>query len=306
MSPTPPKSRSTDYRVDPFDLHLLLAVLERGSITAGADWVSLSLAAASARLRALEARVGMPLLLRSKAGVQATDAGLALARQARRVLAELDGLHLEMAAFGAGLRGTLRVLGNTAALAEALPPRLGLFLREHPELDVDLQELPSDAVLEALRRDAADLGLVADHVDTRGLVCRRWRADPLVALLPRGWPLARRHQLGFAELLDQPFVGLGRDSGLSRFLLAQAARGGRVPRHRVRLGSLEALVQMVAAGVGVAVVPQSAAQRLASQALHARPLSDAWARQRWLLLCTTAASDARPATQALVQALLAT
>ncbi|TXI23768.1 MAG: LysR family transcriptional regulator, partial [Roseateles sp.] len=109
-----------------------------------------------------------------------------------------------------------------------------------------------------------------------------------------------------AELLDQPFVGLGRDSGLSRFLLAQAARGGRVPRHRVRLGSLEALVQMVAAGVGVAVVPQSAAQRLASQALRTRPLSDAWARQRWLLLCTTAASDARPATRALVQALLAT
>jgi DNA-binding transcriptional LysR family regulator len=96
----------------------------------------------------------------------------------------LDTLHVEMAGFGRGLRVSVRLLCNTAALAEALPPRLGRFPVEHPDIDVDLQELPSDAVLDALRRGVADLGIVADHVDSSGLVAQPWLADDLVAWLP--------------------------------------------------------------------------------------------------------------------------
>lgn len=247
--------------------------------------------------------MGTPLLLRSKAGATPTDAGRALARQARRVLVELESLHLEMASFGGGLRGTLRLLGNTAALSEALPVRLGPFLMAHPDLDVDVQELPSDAVLDGLHRGTAELGVVADHVDTRGLVARPWLSDPLVAVLPRAWTVGRLRSIAFAELLERPWVGLARDSGLGRFLAAQAARSGRVPRHRVRLGGFEAVAQVVTAGVGLAVMPSSAARRLAVQGLRCLPLSDPWARHRQLLLCTTAASEEQPGVQALVAAL---
>jgi molybdate transport repressor ModE-like protein len=307
-APLPPaaRPRATAYRIAPFDLQLLLSVLELGSITAAAQAVSLSLAAASARLQALEHAVGLPLLRRAKAGTTATEAGQALARQARRVLGELEALHVEMAGIGRGLRGTLRVLCNSSAMSEALPPRLGPFLRRYPDLDLDVQELPSDAVLDALRRGSADLGIVADYVDTSGLVVQPWLDDPLVALLPRGWLGGRqRRTLHFAELLDRPLVGLPRDRGLSRFLARQAGQAGRAPQHRVRLASFDALAPVVAAGVGAAVVPERATQRWQGQGgLVVRPLADAWARRR-LLLCTSAESAGHAGLQALVAALLA-
>ena len=272
----PTARRALDYRVDPFDLRLFTAVLEHGTITAAAQAASLSLAAASGRLKALENVVGTRLLDRSKAGAAPTDAGRALARHAHRVLAELESLHVEMAGFGRGLRGTLRLLCNTAAMSEALPPRLGRFLAQHPDIDIELQELSSDAVLEALRRGVADVGIVADYVDASGLETQPWIDDQLVAMLPHRRPGNRARALRFAELLDQPFVGLPVDSGLSRFLIRQASRSGRVPHHRVRVSSFDAVARIVEAGVGVAVMPLSAANRWRSAKLRIVPLSDAW------------------------------
>jgi molybdate transport repressor ModE-like protein len=278
--------RTVDYRVDPFDLHLFSAVLEHGTITAAAQASSLSLAAASARLKALEAVVGTPLLGRSKAGASPTDAGKALARHARRVLAELEALHVEMAGFGRGLRGTVRLLSITAALAEPLPPRLGRFLVQHPDIDLDVQELPSDAIMDGLHRGLGDVGVVSDYVDTRGLMAWPWADDQLVALLPRGWLGRAPGAVRFAELLEKPFVGLPADAGLSRYLAVQASRCGRVPHHRVRLGQFAAIARLVADGVGAAVMPLSAAQRWRVAPAVVVPLADAWSRRR-LLLCAT-------------------
>jgi molybdate transport repressor ModE-like protein len=299
-----PPRRALDYRVDPFDLQLFTAVAEHGTITAGAREMSLSLAAASERLKALEHRVGAKLLDRSKSGAAVTDAGRELARQAHRVLAELDSLHIEMAAFGRGLRGTVRLLCNTAAIAEALPPRLGRFLAEHPDIDVELQELSSDAVLQALWRGVADVGIVADYVDTGGLDVQRWIDDELVALLPARRKAQRVARVRFAHLLDRPFVGLSADSGLSRFLLQQAARSGRLPHHRVRVTSFDAVARIVGAGVGVAVMPRSAATRWRSASVQIAALKDAWAR-RTLLICCTGKARTLPGVRSLITTLMA-
>ncbi|HIV70112.1 MAG TPA: LysR family transcriptional regulator [Candidatus Aquabacterium excrementipullorum] len=300
--------KALTYRVNPFDLRLFTAVLEHGTITAAAQAAHLSLAAASARLKALEDAVGVRLLERAKAGASPTDAGRALARHAHRVLAELESLHLEMAAFGRGLRGTVRVLGNTAAVTEALPPLLGAFLIRHPDVDLQLQDLPSDAVLEGLRRGSADLGIVADYVDTGGLHTSPWISDQLVALLPRRGGMriphgGRTRAMAFGDLLTHDFIGLGADSGLSRFLHRQASLGGRVPHHRVRVSSLDAVARIVADGVGVAVVPLSAARRWREAAVRIVPLADAWSRRR-LLLCTTQPQPVSSGCQALVEFLL--
>lgn len=310
LPPVLPRPRRTlDYRVDPFDLQLFATVVAQGSITAAAQALHLSLAAASTRIKALEHRVGAQLLQRAKAGTAPTDAGRALARQAHRVLAELDALHLAMAAYGQGLRGTLRLLCNTSAMAEALPPRLGRFLAAHPELDLALEERPSDAVLDGLRRGVAEVGIVADHVDTTGLVVQPWVDDELVALLPagpaRGRPPARPQPLSFVQLLDRPFVGLPASSGLSRFLAHQAARSGRVPQHRVRVSSFDAVARLVAAGVGVAVMPRLAARCWQAAPLCIVPLQESWAR-RQLLICSTAQAQGLPGVQALIQALVQT
>ena len=295
--------RTVDYRIDPFDLHLFAAVLQHGTITAAAAAVNLSLAAASARLKGLEDATGSRLLERSKAGATPTDAGRALARHANRVLAELESLHADMAGFGHGLRGTLRLLCNTAAMSEALPSRIGSFLSATPDLDIDVQELPSEAVVDALRRGTADLGIVADHVDTSGLLVKPWVEDRLVALVPGRYAVGRRRSVAYGELLDGPLVGLPRDSGLSRFLAAQASRSGRVPRHRARLGGFDAVARLVAAGAGAAVMSESAANRYREVGIKVIPLSDPWARRR-LLICITSQGAELNTVRALVNALL--
>lgn len=304
----PSVRRALDDRVQAFDLRLFLAVLQRGSITAGAQAMSLSLAATSTRLKALEHQVGATLFERSKAGAAATPAGRGLERHAHRVLAELDALHIEMAAFGRGMKGSIRLLCNTAAMTETLPERIAGFLVAHPEIDVELQELSSVDVLDALHRGVADVGIVADHVDPAGLLTQPWIDDELVALLPASTTGLRgaRHPQGLrlTQLLRHPFVGLPADAGLSRLLLQQAARSGQIPRHRVRVSTFDAVVRLVGAGVGVAVVPRNAAIARPAADVRVVALQEPWA-QRTLLICRTAAADTLPGVRSLIEALLA-
>lgn len=302
-----PAAKALTYRVHPFDLRLFTAVLEHGTITAAAHAAHLSLAATSARLKALEDAVGATLLVRAKAGAKPTDAGRALARHAHRVLGNLEALHLEMASFGHGLRGTVRVMGNTAAVAEELPPLLGSFLKAHPDVDLHLQDLSSDAVLDGLHRGSADLGIVADYVDTTGLHTRPWGTDQLVALLPHRGGGHGSHRamraMSFSALLGKDFIGLDFDSGLSRFLHRQASLCGRVPHHRVRVGTLDAVTRLVADGGGVAVVPLSTARRWGDAPIRIVPLAESWSRRR-LLLCTSGDRPASSGCRALIDFLL--
>ncbi|NUZ08879.1 LysR family transcriptional regulator [Piscinibacter koreensis] len=294
--------RAAAYRVLPFDLRLFAAVVEHGSITGAASVMSLSLAAASARLKALEASVAVRLLDRSKAGAAPTPAGRAFARHAERVLAELESLHSAMARFGRGLRGTIRLLCNTAAMADPLPPRLGRFLVDHPDFDVALQEASSDAVLDALRSGRAELGIVADYVDPEGLVSIPWLPDRLVAVVPAKHAVAHRRTVSYTELLAHPMVGLSPESGLSRFLTREAQRGGRTAQHRVRVSGFDAAAQLVAASVGVGVMPERAAERSSGQAVRVVPLSDPWA-ERQLLICLNEEARRFPGVQALIESL---
>ncbi|MFA7293020.1 MAG: LysR family transcriptional regulator [Rhodocyclaceae bacterium] len=281
------RPRSTpSYRIDPFDLRLFAAVVEEGTITAGARQIHLSLAAASARLQRLEHEVGARLLHRSKSGVTPTDAGQTLLRHAGNLQREIDTLHAEMAAHARGVRSTIRVLCNTAAMTEYLPPLLGRFLVEHPDVDIDLRELGSQDVLQAMHQERADIGIVGDYVGLAGLETHPFREDQLVCLAPKSGPKFGKRCVNFLDLLDHPFVGLPGDSGLSRFLQSQALHFGRTLHHRVRVRSLDAVVRLVADGVGIAVVPERAAQRLATDQMVSRRLADQWAR-RQLFLCTT-------------------
>ncbi len=290
------------YRVDPFDLRLFSTVVELGSITAAAKAVHLSAAAASERLRALEHALGVSLLVRSKRGAQATDAGRALLRYAGRVLRELDSLYSEMAPFARGVRGTVRLLANTSATSELLPAVLGRFLVEQPDIDIDLRELWSHEILEHLREHRADIGIVASTVDTSGLVAREFCKDELVVARSRSGAGRHRDAVAFADVLGEPFVGLSSDSGLSRFLQDQASRCGMALHHRVRVKSFDAVMRLVQAGVGIAVVPASLARRYPRRSIEVLALTDAWADRR-LLVCTVADARHPQHVEALLRAL---
>ena len=289
---TVPLNRSLlPHRISTYDLHVFAAIAEAGSITRGAESMHLSLAAASTRLQKMEHALGTELLHRSKLGVRLTDAGRTLLRHAGRLERELEILHAEMAAFAHGIRSTVRVLCNTAAMTEYLPPLIGRFLAEHQEVDIDLRELGSQDVLSAMRQEQADIGIVADYVRTEGLSTRFFREDRLVAVFPTARRPRQTTSVQFADLLTHPFVGLPSESGLSRFIQNQAIQYGRGIHYRVRVRSLDTVVSLVADEVGIAIIPETTARRLASPKIDLLPLEDPWANRK-LLLCT--ASDAVP------------
>ncbi|MBE9603869.1 LysR family transcriptional regulator [Acetobacteraceae bacterium H6797] len=276
------------------DLRLFLAVVEAGSITAGAARHGIALAAASARLKGLEADLGSRLLARGRRGVALTSAGEALAHQARLVLGQMARLSEEMAAHAGGLRGEVLLYGNTAALAEFLPETLARFLLAHPGIDLRLVERGSHGVAEALAQDGAALGVLADWADMAGLEWRPYGLDRLVLLAPRGHALAQRERLRFEEALGEDFVGLAEGSALQAHLARQAARAGRPLRLRARLTGFDGLCRMVAGGVGLAVMPEVAARRHGRGLARIR-LEDDWAKRRLLIAARRFAALPGPA-----------
>lgn len=298
-----PSTAMPRYRLDPFDLRLFNEVLQAGSITLGGKNVQLSAAAASERIGALEHELGVVLLQRGKRGTRPTDAGLALQRYSQRVLCELNGLYEEMAPYARGVRGTVRIAANTSAVSEFLPGVLARYLAEQPDIDVELRELWSHEILELLRSGATDLGIVADSVDSSGLHTRVFRHDQLVLIAPAASEWAGSRTTAFSSIAGLPFVGLTQDSALSRFLQDQAARLGMALHHRVRVKSFDAVAGLVAAGVGVAIVPRHVMARQRGRKLRVCALTDAWSTRK-LLLCRPTRASSSPQVLALERALL--
>ncbi|MDX9996551.1 MAG: LysR substrate-binding domain-containing protein [Phenylobacterium sp.] len=289
-------------RFDITDLRLFCDVVEAGAITRGAERSALALAAASTRIRNMEAALGAPLLVRSRQGVTPTPAGRTLLKHARAILAQAAQLQDDLSAFAAGLTGEVRLLANTNASAEFLPEALSAFLAAHPHVSVELEERLSDEIVRLIAEGASDVGIVAGTVDLGGLQTFPFRTDRFVVVTPAGHPLGER-PVRFAEVLDYDFVGLARSSALQRFLADKAGREGRPLRLRVQLRSFDAVCRLVEHGVGVGVVPETSARRAAlTMALGIVPLTDDWAL-RELTLCVRSMRDLRPYARELVESL---
>ncbi|MBC3364504.1 LysR substrate-binding domain-containing protein [Pseudomonas sp. SWRI154] len=270
---------------DLIDLRLYLNILDTGNITAGAANSHLSLAAASARVRAMEASLGIALLERGRRGVTPTPAGKALAQHARVLLQHAEHLQQDLGEYAKGVKGRVRLLCNTSAMTEYLPELLASFLKAHANLDIDQQELPSARITHALRQGAADLGIVSDAVDTSGLQTWPFRDDPLVLILPAGHPLADGRTPSFSETLSHDYVGLNASSALAIHLEEQALHLGSRMQIRIRADGFDGVIRMVAHGAGIAIVPNAAIERRPREpAFHCVPLQEAWAH-RALLLC---------------------
>ncbi|PLC41787.1 LysR family transcriptional regulator [Ralstonia pickettii] len=272
-------------RFDLTDLRLFLHTAEAGSITAGAERAHLTLASASARIRGMEGTLGVPLLTRNRRGVETTAAGRTLVHHARVVLQQMDRMRGELGEYARGLKGYVRLLSNTAAMTEFLPETLSAFLAAHPEVDIDLEELVSHEIVEAIAQGRADIGIVNDAVDLSGLETFPFRHDRLVLVTARDHPLAERRELAFVETLQEDFVGLTGDNALQAYLAGHAARAGHRLKYRVRLRSFDAVCRMVERNVGVGVIPEHAAIRLQrSMGIRRVRLTDAWAT-RLLRIC---------------------
>lgn len=267
------------------DLRLFALVAEEGNLTRAALRYYLSLAAVSARMKALEEQAGVPLLYRETRGVRLTPPGNTFLHYATTVLRQTDQLRADLLDYGGGLRGHLRVLANTTAVTDFLPKVLPAFMSSNPRLNVELQEKPNAEIARGILDGLADIGIVAGQVNALGLQAIHFSTDRLVLVTSKSHPFAKRKRVAFSEMLDEDFVGMHQGSTLQPFLYAEASKLGKTLRLRVQLTSFDAICQMIGAGVGIAVLPESAAIRnKASLKLSLIELSDAWSlRERYVL-----------------------
>ncbi len=287
-------------RFDQTDLRLFLAVVEAGSITHGAAEAGLSLPAASERLRDMEVAGKVRLLARARRGVTPTEAGEALAHHARLILRQVAQMRGELAEHAKGLRATIRLAANTAAVSEFLPERLGHWMAAHPRIDIELKERQSTEIARAVATGLADIGVLSAAVDTAGLQLYPFAIDRLVAVLPRDHALANRKHVSLAEILRSDIVGLS-GGALQEHIESHAARAGLRMKVRVRVRTFDGICRMAADGAGPGVVPEIAARRCRrSMALACIPLAEPWAI-RQLSVCTRAGQELTPPARDLVE-----
>ena len=272
-------------RYDLVSLRLFAAVVEAGSLTAGAKASALSLPAVSKRIRELEALVGVRLLDRSKRGVVPSAAGNTLYQHAVQVNADVAQLSLAMSDYRRSIQAHVRVWANTSAVTGFLPEFLSEFLEVCPEVAIDLEEVTSEPLVRAVESGAADLGIFADNVPGGSLQTAVCDVDRLVIISPKSHPLAKRRRVTFAETLAYDFVGLTRGTALMHQMNAEASRLGRELRLRVQVRSFDAICQMVATGLGLGLLPLMAAKAHSrSMSLSLISLDESWAIERSLVV----------------------
>jgi DNA-binding transcriptional LysR family regulator len=277
-----PSERNFARRVDLTSLQLFVAVCELGSIGKAAEREYIAASAVSKRLSDLEATLDTPLLYRHTRGVDLTPAGESLLHHARSVLFSLDKMQGELSEYADGVRGHVRIHASISAIVQFLPEDLGRFVKQHPQVKIDLEEHLSTEVIRAVQEGAADLGLCNTGVPGPGheLQTRPYRQDQLVLIVPRGHRLAGKEAVPFAATLDDDHVGLHSNSSIYLAMRDAAAAAGRTIKLRIHVYGLDAMCRMIHNGLGVGVMPRRAFELMHGVgAVESVNLTDAWARR---------------------------
>lgn len=287
-------------RFDLVTLRLFVAVVDAGSLTAGAERFGISLAAASKRIAELEQHCGVTLLSRGQRGARATAEGQTMHRHAIEVIARLEELAQAVDDFPSGATGHLRLSANPSAFAGFLPELLARYAERHPTVRIDLDDMLSEDSVRAVHKGAVELAVIGDNVPCEGLESLPCNVDELVLLVPAGHVLAAQASVTAEQALVHDQVALARTASLTRKVIAAAEAVGVTLRIRVQVRSFDAMCRMVACGLGIGVLPSSAA-RLYAQALQLTtvPLVGHDMTRR-LLLVMRQRSALSPAAQALV------
>jgi DNA-binding transcriptional LysR family regulator len=285
-------------RFDLVDLQLFIAIAEARSITGGADRAHLALASASARIKGLEAALGTALLKRGRRGIELTAAGESLLDHARIILHNVEAMRGDLAAYAGGMKAAIRLLTNTSGLSEYLPKALAAFLGQHPHISIDVEERESADIAQAIVTGAADLGLAAEHALPDSIERIPFSEDRLVLIAARHDELAKRRQVDFRDVIRRDFVGLTTASALHAHIAGHAARLGARLRFRARLNNFHSIGQMVAAGIGIAVMPEVAARRCArSMRISLVRIRDPWANRKLAICARSFRALPKPAQQ---------
>ncbi|WP_077003116.1 LysR family transcriptional regulator [Variovorax sp. KK3] len=290
------------HDLDLTTLRLFVAVCETRNIARAAERHNIVASAISKRIAQLEGVVGNRLVERKRRGVVPTGAGEILLEHARAMLAGQDRVARDMAAYGQGIKGQVRVLASVSSIAEFLPDDIADFLQlpAHRDIRVDIEEALSRDLVRGVREGLAPVGVCWDAADLGGLQTRPYRSDQLAIVAHPSHPLAKRKRCSFEQALDYDHVGLPASTAVHTMLGRAAAIIGRPLSYRAVVTTFDASMRCVRAQLGIAVVPQEVAEPMATTyGLRVLPLTDRWAR-RSFAVCFHDERQLSPAARLLV------
>jgi len=258
-------------------LRYFVAVAEEGGFTRAAARLHMAQPPLSTQIRRLEALLGVELFDRSRRAIRLTGAGHALLPEARGLLAERELAIALVRRVGGGEVGRLAVGFIPSASNSALPPILRAYGRDFPDVELELRELSPDALVAGLHDRRLDVAFFYRPLRDEALEQRVVAREPLVASLPAGHPLAAGDTVDVADLAGEPFVLPARHElpGLHAQVVGLCREHGFVPRAaQDEVWLVQTLIGLVAAGVGVALLPASTEQ-LHRTGVEYRPLHPA-------------------------------
>jgi DNA-binding transcriptional LysR family regulator len=243
-------------------LKVLREVAYRGSLSAAAEALSYSQSAVSQQIATLEAETGMALLERHPRGVSLTAAGQALVGHAEEILAGLEAAEAALAEI-AGLRGgRLRMASFPTAGATLMPLAIATFRALYPDVELTLAEGEPEEIAPRLHAGELDLALLFEFAGETPLEEEMTRVelleDPLYLALPREHRLAARRRIRLEDLAQDAWVQTSRSSPCARHVVRSCHAAGFEPNVSFESDDYQTVQGLVAAGVGVALIPELA------------------------------------------------
>lgn len=285
--------------VDARRLQLLHQVASAGSITDAARSLSYTASAVSQQISALERTTGLPLIVRLPRGVRLTEAGRVLADHGAAIERHVRQAREELETVRTLGTGRLRIAAFPSAGATLVPRLVAVFTRRHPRVEVtfEIQE-PRDS-LDAVRTGLLDVALIftypfAPGPDLSKLAVHELLADEILVAIARDHALVGRPELDVRDLADIPWL-VSTDPDCARMLHHIAAQGGFEPRTGFESDDYMTVGRLVAAGLGVALVPRLAADAM-PQMVRLMPLRESLVRN----IAIVSAADMSPAVSAMM------
>nr|MDP2191019.1 LysR substrate-binding domain-containing protein [Rhodoferax sp.] len=239
-------------------LRYFVALAEELSFTRAARRLHVSQPPLSLQISQLEQEIGARLFQRTSRRVELTLAGQAFLTDAQAVLARVGEAGSRARAIAQGLAGRIDIGLSGSHFLGPLPRIMAGYAQSHPEVEVSLHELKPAVQLQALRERRIDLSVSRTPVNDAVLSSTLLWRDPVAVALPTGHSLARRRQLRLLDLRAEPFVMLRTDSSAhAQYIQDCCVQAGFSPQVSQRLLELPAMLSLVAAGMGVALIPSS-------------------------------------------------
>jgi DNA-binding transcriptional LysR family regulator len=257
MSELPPQP---NIRLELRHLRYFVAVAEELNFTRAAERLHIAQPPLSTQIRQLEEELGAQLFEREKRRVFLTQAGREMLDRARAILAAAEEAKKAARRAAVGETGELHLgYAASAMFTEVLPGVIRRFQKRLPHIQLHLHEMPSMEQLYAVHNRELDVGIVRrpDVATPAGVRIEEWYRAPLVAAIPKAHPLAKRESLRFADLKDEPLILFPRDSGIGLYwrVVDLCVKAKFRPRIARETRDYAIMIGLVAAGVGIAVVP---------------------------------------------------